>query len=314
MIRFALSRLLSAVIVFVAVSFVSFALVFSNGPAIARAILGPDATQQQVAAKVVQLGLDRPVAGQYLNWLADLVLHGDLGRSFYTHESVASMISSRIPVTLSLVVIVMALTALCSVAVGVAAAVYGGWVDRLLQFLAVLGSAVPQFIIAILLVLAFAIKLRWFPPTGYISPDNSFQGWTASLTLPVVAILIGSIGSAAQQFRGAVADILQQDFVLTLRTRGIPEPAIVLRHVLRNAATPGLTILGLQVIGMMGGVVIIEQVFTLPGIGNLTVTNSLRSDVPVVMGCVFFTIVIVVVVNFLADLVIAWVNPKARRA
>lgn len=314
MLRFAIFRLLSGIVLFVAVTFVTYALVFSNGPAIARAVLGEEATQQQVADKVVELGLDQPVVGQYLQWLGALVLRGDLGTSFYTQESVNWLIAARIPVTLSVVVVVMIFTALLSVAVGVAAAVYGGWIDRVLQFLAILGTAVPQFIIAILLVLAFAIRVQWFPPTGYISPDKSFTGWTASLALPVVAILIGSIGSAAQQFRGAVSDVLRQDFVRTLRTRGISERAIVLRHVLRNSAGPGLTILGLQLIGLMGGVVIIEQVFALPGIGNLTVANSLRSDVPVVMGCVFFTIVVVIVVNMLADLLIAWVNPKARHA
>lgn len=310
--RFAISRLISALLLFVVVTFVTYALVFSNGPAIARAVLGPDANQQQVMDKVVELGLNQPVVTQYAAWLGRLVTQGDLGTSFYTRDSVTWLISSRIPVTLSVVVIVMILTALLSVAIGVTAAVRGGWVDRLLQFVAVFGSAVPQFIIAILLIIAFAINVRWFPPTGYIPFATNPAGWVASLVLPCTAVLIGSVASAAQQFRGAVSDVLRQDFVRTLRSRGISEFAVVFRHVLRNAAGPGLTILGLQVIGMMGGVVIIEQVFALPGIGNLTVSTSLRSDVPVVMGCVFFTIMIVVVVNLLADLMIAWVNPRAR--
>ncbi|MGW7686636.1 ABC transporter permease [Kribbella sp. NPDC054772] len=311
MIRFALKRLASALWLFVVVSFATYAMVFSNGSAIARAVLGPEARQDQVAAKVVELQLDRPVITQYGRWLGDLLTRGDLGQSFYTHEPVSRLLASRIPVTLSVMVVVMLLTALLSVLVGVVAAVRGGWVDRVLQFLGVLGAAVPQFIVAIGLIIAFAISVRWFPPTGYTSLKNP-AGWMASLALPWTAILVGSTASAAQQFRGAVADVLRQDFVRTLRTRGMSENAIIFRHVLRNAAGPGLTILGLQIVGMMGGAVIIEQVFALPGVGNLTVANSLRSDVPVVMGCVLFSIVVVVVVNFVADLVIAWVNPKAR--
>jgi peptide/nickel transport system permease protein len=312
MIGFALKRLASALLLFVVVSFATYAMVFSNGPAIARAVLGPEAGQDQVAAKVVELRLDRPVITQYGHWLLDLLTRGDLGRSLYTHESVSWLLASRIPVTLSVMIVVMLLTALLSVLIGVVAAVRGGWVDRVLQFLAVLGAAVPQFIVAIGLIIAFAISWRWFPPTGYTQLSKSPAGWIASLALPWTAILIGSTASAAQQFRGAVADVLRQDFVRTLRTRGVSERAIIFRHVLRNAAGPGLTILGLQIVGMMGGAVIIEQVFALPGVGNLTVANSLRSDVPVVMGCVLFSIVVVVVVNFVADLVIAWVNPKAR--
>ncbi|MFC7619563.1 ABC transporter permease [Microlunatus sp. GCM10028923] len=312
MIRFALNRLASALLLFVVVSFVSYAMVFSNGPAIARAILGPDAGQDQVAAKVVELQLDQPVITQYGQWLLALVTRGDLGRSFYTQDSVSWLLASRIPVTLSVMIVVMLGTALISVLIGVVAAVRGGWVDRVLQFFAVLGAAVPQFVVAIGLIIAFAITVRWFPPTGYVSLLKNPAGWMASLALPWTAVLIGSAASAAQQFRGAVADVLRQDFVRTLRTRGISERAIIFRHVLRNAAAPGLTILGLQIVGMMGGAVIIEQVFALPGVGNLTVANSLRSDVPVVMGCVFFSIVVVVVVNFLADLLMAWVNPKAR--
>jgi peptide/nickel transport system permease protein len=311
--RLVVRRLVSAVLLALVVTLATYTLVFSNGPGIARAILGKEATQATVHAKVVELGLDQPVLTQYVHWLGGLFT-GSLGRSYFTQESITSMLATRIPVTASLAVIILLLTAVISVLVGVAAAVYGGWVDRVLQFVSVLGAAVPGFIVAILLVLSLAVGLGLFPATGYVSPSTSVVGWLDALVLPVLAVLIGSVGGAAQQFRGAVADVLAQDFVRTLRSRGISERRIVFAHVLRSAAGPGLTILGLQTIGLLGGVVLIERIFALPGVGDLTVSTALQGDVPAVMGCVLFTIVVVVVVNLLADLAAAALNPKARTA
>lgn len=312
MVLFLSRRLLAALVLSVVVTCVTFILIFSNGPAIARAVLGQDATQQQVQAKVAQLGLDQPPLSQYWQWLTTLLSGNGLGRSYYTNESVVSMMSSRIPVTLSIVACAVVLTAVLSVLVGVIAAVRGGWVDRALQFLTVLGVAVPSFVVAIVLVICFAINWRVFPATGYVPPDQSVTKWMASLALPVTAVVVAAVGGTAQQFRGTVSDVLRQDFVRTLRSRGIPGWLVVSRHVLRNAAGPGLISLGLQTIGLFGGVVIIEQVFAIPGMGNLTVSSALAGDVPVVMGCVLFTVLIVVLVNLLTDIANAWLNPKVR--
>ncbi|MYS51214.1 ABC transporter permease subunit, partial [Streptomyces sp. SID6013] len=221
-------------------------------------------------------------------------------------------LSSRVPVTLALIVLSILLTAVVSVLIGVAAAVRGGWIDRVVQFLSVLGVAVPAFIIAIGLVFAFAVSVRIFPATGYVSPDQSPGGWIESITLPVIALLVGAVANAAAQFRGAIMDTLSQDYVRTLRARGIPESRVIFRHVLRNAAGPGLTVLSLQTLGLIGGAVFIEQVFALPGIGDLSTVSAQRGDVPIVMGCVLVTIVFVLVVNVLGDLVTAAANPKAR--
>jgi peptide/nickel transport system permease protein len=174
------------------------------------------------------------------------------------------------------------------------------------------GAAIPNFVVAIALVFAFAIALPLFPATGYISPDVDPAGWARSLVLPVAAVTIGSIAGAAQQFRGAVIDTLNQDFVRTLRSRGISQRAIIFRHVLRNAAAPGMTILSLQTISLMGGVVIIERVFALPGMGLLASNSALQGDIPAVMGSVLFTVIVVVVVNIAVDLLNGWLNPKAR--
>jgi peptide/nickel transport system permease protein len=311
MLRFVVRQVLSSILLTFAVTAVTYALVFRDGPGIARRILGQNATQAQVHAKVVELGLDRSVVVQYGKWLGGL-FHGDLGASYFTGEPVTNMLTTRVPVTLALVLLALLFTMVLSVLIGVTAAVRGGALDRFLQVTGAAGAAVPNFVVAIVLVLAFAIAVPVFPATGYISPDVDPVGWTRSLVLPVTAVLIGSVAGAAQQFRGAVIDVLRQDFVRTLRTRGVSERAIVFRHVLRNAAGPGLTVLSLQTIALMGGVVIIERVFAMPGMGLLASTSALEGDIPAVMGAVLFTIVVVVVVNIAVDLLGGWLNPKAR--
>ncbi|MCD2157820.1 ABC transporter permease [Rhodococcus cerastii] len=294
-----------------AVTALTFMMVFSNGAASVRQSLGETATDEQVAARVAQLGLDRSVVLQYLEWLKGL-LSGDLGASFATGESVSSMLTTRIPVTISLVVLAILLTAVLSVVVGVCAAVFGGWVDKGLQFLSIGGLALPNFLVAIALVFAFAIAIPLFPATGYVPIEENAGEWAASLVLPVTAILVGLVAGSAQQFRGALIDTLSQDYIRTLRSRGVSERAIVLRHALRNAASPGLTVLSLQTIGLVGGAVLIERIFVLPGVGQLTQTAAITGDLPAVMGCVVFSVLVVIVVNVCADLLNGWINPKVR--
>ena len=199
-----------------------------------------------------------------------------------------------------------------SVLLGVIAAIRGGPTDRAVQVVSVLGAAIPSFIVAVALVFTFAINWRALPATGYVSPDQGVGGWLASVTLPVIALLIGAVAGAAAQFRSAVLDTAGKDYVRTLRARGIPERAVVWRHVLRNSAGPGMIALSLTVIALMGGTVFIEQVFALPGLGQLTVSSALISDVPLVMGTVLVFVLVVLIVNFLADLATYLLNPKAR--
>lgn len=306
-------KLLRAAAVLLIVTFVTFSLMYGNGPGIARAVLGLDATATDVQREVVRLGLNKPLLVQYFEWLGG-VLTGNLGHSFFTGQPVSDALSTRLPVTLSLVLITLLLTFVVSVLLGVTAAVYGGWLDRFLQFIAVLGAAIPSFIIAIVLIFAFALTVRMFPATGYVSPGQSVTGWIGSITLPILALLIGSVAGAASQFRSAVADVLARDYVRTLRARGVRERSVIFVHVLRNAAGPGLIVLSLQTIYLIGGAVVIELVFALPGMGELTNTSAQQGDVPLVMGAVLVIIVIVLVVNLLADLAGAALNPKARKA
>lgn len=293
------------------VTFATFALMYGNGPGIARAVLGLSASPEDVTRQMAQLGLDQPILVQYFKWLGGVVT-GDLGRSFYTSESVAKALSARVPVTLTLVLMALLLTAVFGIALGVAAAVKGGWVDRVVQFLSVLGTAIPAYVIAIALVFGLAVAWRIFPATGYVPIQTSFSGWAMSIVLPVTALFIGAIAGVAAQFRTAVLDILDRDFVRTLRARGVKERDILFRHVLRNAAAPGITALGLIMIGLLGGAVFIEQVFALPGMGQLANSAAQISDVPMVMGTVLVTIIVVLATNLVCDVLVAVFNPKAR--
>jgi peptide/nickel transport system permease protein len=178
--------------------------------------------------------------------------------------------------------------------------------------LSVLGFAIPGFLIALALVLTFSISLGWFKATGYIPIATSFTGWLSSVTLPIVALAIGTIAAVAQQVRGSVMDALQRDYVRTLRSRGLGMNRAVGKHVLRNAGGPALAVLAVQFVGLLSGAVIVEQIFALPGIGQMAVQATSAGDIPIVMGLVIVTALIVVIVNLIIDLAQAALNPKVR--
>lgn len=311
MIKFIAKRLGSGLVVLFVVSALTFTLLYTSSGSIARNILGDQATPEQVALKEQELGLDQPLVTRYFAWLGD-ALSGNLGASWFTSEPVASSLATRIPVTMTMVVTAMILIAICAALIGVAAAVKRGWVDRVVQVGAIVGDSIPGYVIGVLLVTILAIQLGFFPATSTISPEVGPEAWVYSMTLPVIALLINGVTGGAQQIRSAVIKQLERDYVRTLRSRGIGEREILFKHVLRSAAPAGLTVLSLQLIGMLGGVVIIEQIFALPGMGPLAVTATGQSDLPVVMGVVMYTVVVVIVVNLLVDILNGWLNPKVR--
>lgn len=311
MLSFVLRRLLAGVVLVFVISTVAYSLIYATAGNVARNILGEAATAEQIAAKNAELGLDQPLIAQYLDWLANAV-RGDFGVSWFTSDAIGAIIANRLPVTLSMVVLAVLLTAVISAVLGIVAAVRGGWVDRVLQFISVLGFSLPNFWLALLLVLFFALTLRVLPATGYVRPEDDAAGWLLSLILPVTALVIGGIASAAQQIRGAVIDVLELDYVRTLKSRGLSRRSVLLKHVLRNAAPPALTVLSLQFIGLLGGAVVVERVFAIPGLGTLTVNSAISGDIPALMGVVVVTVILVVVVNMVIDLANGWINPKAR--
>ncbi|MFT4214306.1 MAG: ABC transporter permease [Microbacterium sp.] len=311
MLTFILRRLLSGVVLVVVISFLAYVLLYAAGGDIARRILGETATAETVAKKTEELGLNRPLLVQYWDWLTS-ALSGDLGRSWFSGELVTVSVTGRVGVTLSIVIGATVVSAILSVLLGVLAARRGGWIDGLVQFISLVGFAIPGFLIALALVLVFAINLHWFKATGFIPLTTSFSGWLSSVTLPIAALSLGAIATVAQQVRGSVIDAMSRDYVRTLRARGLGINSVVYKHVLRNAGGPALAVLAVQFIGLLGGAVIVEQVFAIPGMGQLTVKSTTLGDVPAVMGLVIVFAIIVVIVNLLIDLAQAALNPKVR--
>ncbi|EYR64928.1 ABC transporter permease [Actinotalea ferrariae CF5-4] len=304
-------RLASGVVVLVTVAVLAFTMLYMNSGNVARNILGDQATDEAVALKQAQLGLDQPLLSRLGDWFAGAA-RGELGKSWFTNEAVIDAIASKLPVTLAMVGIAILLIAVVATWLGVTAAVRRGWVDRFVQVLAVTGNSVPGFIIGVLLAWAFAIQLGLFPAISTIAPGAGASAWAMSLTLPIIALVINGVASAAQQIRSAYIRQLEMDYVRTLRSRGISEGEILVKHVLRSAAPAGLTVLSLQFIGLLGGVVIIESIFAIPGLGRLAVTATTQSDLPLVMGVVIYTVLIVIVVNLAVDIINGWLNPKVR--
>ena len=311
MLGFILRRLVSGVVLIFVISVIAYSLLYLGGGDIARRILGQSATTETVAKKAAELGLDRPLPVQYFDWITS-AFQGDLGRSWFTGQLVSSGVTGRLAVTLSIVLGATIIAAIVSVILGVLAARRGGWIDNVVQFISVIGFAIPSFLIALVLVITFAINLRLFKATGYIPITTSFSGWVASVTLPIIALAIGAIATVSQQVRGSVVDAMSKDYVRTLRSRGLGTNRVIYKHVLRNAGGPALAVLAVQFIGLLGGAVIIEQIFALPGIGQLAVQATTSGDIPIVMGVVIATAIIVVVVNLLIDLAQAALNPKVR--
>jgi peptide/nickel transport system permease protein len=311
MLSYVSKRLRSSLVLLALVTTLTFAMVFGGADNVAQNILGDNATDQQIADLETKLGIDRPLLEQYGTWVANAV-RGDLGMSWTMGESVSKILSGRLPVTLSMVVLAIIIIGVVSALLGIAAAVRGGWADRVIQLISVVGFSLPNFWLGLILVVVFALNLRWLPATGYTDFLNSPTGWLASLALPVGALVLSGIASASQQVRGAMIDALRQDYVRTLRAGGIKPSSVLFRHALRNAMPAALTVLSLQFIGLLGGAAIIERVFAIPGLGSITVQAALSGDIPVLMGVVVTMIILVVIVNIAIDLANAWVNPKVR--
>ena len=311
MILYALRRLVAGLVLAVLVTFITFLLLSTSFESVVRSILGLAATPESIASLTHSLGYDRPVLVQYFGWLGGLFT-GDFGTSLFTSQPVAVAVTARLTVTLSLVATALTITVIISVLLGVAAATRGGPIDRISQGISLLGYIVPGLLLAIVLVVVFAVNLRILPATGFVPFAENPAKWAASITIPVIVLVIGGIASMTAQIRGSMIDELRKDYVRTLRTRGIPTNAIVLRHALRNASGPALTVLSLEFISMFGGSLIIENVFALPGFGSYSFNAALQGDIPVIMGITVFSVMLVVTVNLATDIANGWLNPKAR--
>lgn len=311
MLLYALRRLVIGVVLAVLVTFITYLLLSASFRDMVSTLLGPDATPASVTGRLHDLGYDRPLVVQYGDWLAHAA-RGDLGTSLFTSQAVAPAVLSHMVVTMSIVLPGLVVALILSVILGVWAASRSGAPDRIAQGISLVGHVVPALLTAIVLVVVFAVELKIFPATGYVQFGDSPIGWLGSTTLPVVVLVIAGMAAITAQVRGSMIDELGKDYVRTLRTAGLPSWSIVLKHALRNAGSPALTVTSLQFIQLFSHSVIIENVFALPGFGSFAFTSAQSIDVPVIMGVTIVSVVLVTVVNLIADIVNGYLNPKAR--
>jgi peptide/nickel transport system permease protein len=304
--------LLSVPLLFI-VSMSTFVLVALIPGNIARTIVGAQATEQQYLSVRRSLGLNEPLYTRYWQWL-ERALHGNLGVSLYSQQPVSSLLDSRLSPTLFLVVGATVVSAAVGVVFGVAGALHPGTVDRVVDAIALLGLSIPSFFLGFVLVEWFAVSLRLFPASGYVTFGVSPAGWLESLVLPVVTLSAGGVAVIAKQTRDAMRDVLGRPFIRTLRATGIPRRSIIFKHALRSAAIPVVTIIGLVFVAVLGGSVVVESVFALPGLGSLAVQATTESDLPLIQGIALYFTVIVIVVNLIVDLAYSLLDPRVRVA
>ncbi|WTU15835.1 ABC transporter permease [Streptomyces sp. NBC_00075] len=302
-------RLLSAVPLLLVVSVLSFVLGSFAPGNVAESMLGEGATPQAVAKLNHQLGLDQPLLQRYWDWLS-AAFRGDLGSSTFSGQSVTSLISDRLPVTLSLTVLALVISIVIGVAAGAVGAIFGGVVARITDSVSVLMLSIPNFWLGTVMIAVFAVQFRLFPASGYVPFGNSPSAWISSLVMPVFCIAAVAIATIAMNTRSAMLAALRSDFVRSLRANGIPARSVLFKHVLRNAGGLVMTIVSMLFVGLLGGTVLMEQVFGMAGLGSLATSATNQHDLPVVQGLVVLYTLIVIVVFALNDVALAYLNPK----
>jgi peptide/nickel transport system permease protein len=311
MFRLIAHRVAVAVPMLLIVSFFSFALASISPTDPARAVLGPLATNEQVAEKRVEMQVDDPLLTQYGRWLGNAV-HGDFGVAYIGGASVSNQLNSRIGATASLLLVTILFVLVGGVALGVVAAVRGGAAGRIVSGVSTLGLALPSFWIALVLTTLFAVKWRLFPVFGYVPVGQDPWEWFRSLVLPAFAVSLGGIAALAAQTRAAMLEALSKDFTRVMQANGIPMRSIVYRHALRNAAIPIVTILGVITVTLLGGAVVIEGIYGIPGLGSLAVSATAQGDLPLIQGAVVYFTMIVIVVGLLVDVSYSVLDPRVR--
>jgi peptide/nickel transport system permease protein len=307
-------RILSTIPILVLVGLITFLLIHLTPGDPAAVVAGDNATAEAIEAARHRLGLDQPFLVQFWHWLRG-VLTGDLGTSFTSGRPVASLIFDRLPITLSLTAGSTLVGLGISVPLGVFAAMRrGSWMDRATIFTTSLGIAAPEFFIGLLLVLVVALELGLLPATGYVPFADDPVEWFLRLVLPSLTLGVGVAAELARQVRGAMIDVLSRDYIQTARAKGLSTLSIIVKHGLKNAAIPVVTVLGLQIRRLLGGAVIVEQIFAMNGVGSLAVRAVFLRDLPVLLGVALITAVIVLVVNLFVDMSYGYFDPKVRQA
>ena len=312
MLVYASKRVLATIPVMAIVAFLVFSLLYLAPGDPAAIIAGDQATPADVDRIRESLGLDRPFIVRFAEW-AWHVVNGDLGQSIFTNLPVTHLIAQRIEPTASLMVLTLILTVCVAVPLGVvAAARQGTWIDRLVMLISVSGFSVPVFVVGYLMAYIFALKLDMFPVQGYTPIANGIGPWLYNLVLPVVTLSAAFVALIARVTRATMLEVLSQDYVRTARAKGVSQRPVLFVHALKNAAVPVITVIGLGVASLIGGAVVTESVFAIPGVGRLIVDAILRRDYPVIQGCVLMFSFLYVLVNLAVDLLYTVFDPRIR--
>jgi peptide/nickel transport system permease protein len=296
-------RLLLAVPMLLGMSVVVFLIVHLVPGDPARAILGLNATPELIAQLREQLGLEESLVSQYVAWLGNVVT-GDFGRDYSSGASISSLLGQRLPVTIELAVVALLIAIVIGVPLGIAAA----------QGVSLLGISVPDFWLGIMLILLFSLGLGTLPSSGWVPLSEDPVGNLEHVLLPALALGVGFGAVLVRITRAAMLDVLDQDYIRFCRAKGVPERSVIFKHALRNAAIPIITVIGMQAGYLLGGAIVIEQVFSLPGVGRLVLDGVLQRNYPVVQGGVLVVGVMFIVVNLLADVLYTVLNPKLRHS
>lgn len=310
--RYVAGRVIALLPVLLVVGVTAFLLLHLIPGDPASVILGPDAGAAQIARLQHELGLDRPLFVQLTLWFGRLV-RGDLGDSIFLRQTVVQAIWQHLAPTVGLTT----LAEILAIAVAVPSGVLAAWkrdsrFDQAFMSAVLLGVSVPSFWLGLNLILVFAVAARWFPVAGYASPHDGIGPWLGHLVLPAVALAFTQAGLIARMARDATIEVLDEDFIRTARSKGVAEIWVLVRHALRNALIPTVTVIGTSLANLLSGAVVVETVFVMPGIGNLVVQSISRRDYPIIEGVVLFVAVVYVAVNLLVDLLYAVIDPRIR--
>ncbi len=313
MLRLIALRLLAAVPVLIVISVVAFGLTLLVPGDMAAEMLGMSATPADVARLRHELGLDLPPLARMVQWYGGL-LHADLGRSVLLNQSVMGAILERLPVTLSLAGLSLALACAVGIPLGLLAASQSGrWVDQATMGTALVGLSLPDFWLGLVLIWVVGVKLGWLPTGGYTALGDDPIGWLRGMILPAGTLALTQLGPVARMTRSAALEVSGMDFIRTARAKGLTERRVYGRHVLAASLVPILTVVGIGFGLALSGALVIEQVYSLPGVGRLVIGAVLRRDWPVLQGGLLMTAVVFLLVNLLVDLLYLWADPRLRR-
>lgn len=312
MLRLIIQRLLALVPLLFIVSVLTFSFTSLLPSDPVDLIIGDTGTQEQYEIVRERLGMNQPLVIRYFQWLGRAV-QGDLGTSFFNSVSVMGAVMQRLPVTLSLTAVSAIIAILIGVAAGIAAALRPrSWIDRFATLGVTFGQAVPNFWFGLILVAVFAVNLRWFPATGFTPISDSPWDWLRSVILPSIALGTSSSAAIARQVRSAMVGVLQQDYIRAARAQGLSTRRVIFKHALTNAMVPVVAVLSFQITVLLGGALVVEQVFAINGLGTLAIGAVRQQDIPMIQGLVLVMVALVVVVQLITDVIYGLLNPKAR--